>query len=269
MPARPYRPRDKAKVESGVQIAQRWILAVLRHRRFYSVAEANEAVRELLVTLHQRPFRKRDGSRASLFADLDKPALRPLPDEPFALSQWSQARVNIDYHIAFDGSFYSVPYNLVHELVEVHSTATTVEILHQGTRVASHRRSRTRGQAMTTHEHRPHSHQAHLEWTPSRILQLGEKSGPFTVKPLERILADEPHPEAGYRACLGVIRLAKQDSATRMEAAAERALLTGACRLRSVESILRNSLDRLPMEVPDQSAPPPEHDNIRGAEYFE
>lgn len=269
VPARPYRPRDKAKVESGVQIAQRWILAVLRHRRFYSVAEANEAVRELLVTLHQRPFRKRDGSRASLFADLDKPALRPLPDEPFALSQWSQARVNIDYHIAFDGSFYSVPYNLVHELVEVHSTATTVEILHQGTRVASHRRSRTRGQAMTTHEHRPHSHQAHLEWTPSRILQLGEKSGPFTVKPPERILADEPHPEAGYRACLGVIRLAKQDSATRMEAAAERALLTGACRLRSVESILRNSLDRLPMEVPDQSAPPPEHDNIRGAEYFE
>ena len=267
-PARPYRPRDKAKVESGVQIAQRWIVAVLRHRRFYAEAEANEAVRELLVQLNQRPFRKRDGSRASLFAELDKPALRPLPGEPFELSQWSQARVNIDYHIAFDGSFYSVPYNLVHELVDVRSTATTIEILHQGTRVASHRRSRTRGQAMTTHEHRPHSHQAHLEWTPSRILQWGEQSGPFTAKLLERIMADKPHPEAGYRACLGVIRLAKQYSATRMEAAAERALLTGACRLRSVESILRNSLDRLPIAAADQPAPP-DHDNIRGAEYFE
>jgi transposase len=121
---------------------------------------------------------------------------------------------------------------------------------------------------MTTHEHRPHSHQAHLEWTPSRILQWGEQSGPFTAKLLERIMADKPHPEAGYRACLGVIRLAKQYSATRMEAAAERALLTGACRLRSVESILRNSLDRLPIAAADQPAPP-DHDNIRGAEYFE
>ena len=269
VPARPYRPRDKAKVESGVQIAQRWILAALRHRRFYSEAEANEAVRELLTKLNQKPFRKRDGSRAAQFAELDQPALKSLPAETFQLSDWSQARVNIDYHLTFDGSLYSVPYNLVHELVEIRSTATTIEILHQGTRVASHRRSRVRGQVLTHHEHRPHSHRMHQEWTPSRILEWGEKAGPFTAKLMERIMADKPHPEMGYRACLGIIRLAKQYSATRLEAAAERALRTGACRYKSVESILKNSLDGMPLPSVAEPAPPPDHDNIRGAEYFE
>lgn len=269
VPARPYRPRDKSKVESGVQIAQRWIVAVLRHRRFHSEAEANEAVRELLIKLNEKPFRKRDGSRASQFAKLDKPALKPLPGEPFDLSDWSQARVNIDYHITFDGSLYSVPYNLVQEVVEVRSTATTIEILHKGSRVASHLRSRIRGQVITNHEHRPHSHQAHQEWTSSRILQWGEKAGPFTAKLMERIMADKPHPEMGYRACLGIIRLTKQYSAPRMEAAAERAVRTGACRYKSVESILKNSLDRLPLPSPEPAVPPSDHDNIRGAEYFE
>jgi transposase len=162
-----------------------------------------------------------------------------------------------------------VPYNLVHEQVDIRSTATTIEILHKGTRVASHLRSRIRGKEVTNDEHRPHSHKAHLEWTPTRILNWGEKSGPFTAKLLERIMADKPHPEAGYRACLGVIRLAKQYSAARMEAAAERALRTGACRLHSVQSILKNSLDRVPLAKAAEPAPPPDHDNIRGAEYFE
>jgi transposase len=244
-------------------------VAVLRHRRFYAEAEVNDAVRELLTALNQRPFRKRDGSRQSQFLQLDKPALKPLPGEAFELSDWAQARVNIDYHLTFDGSLYSVPYNLVHELVEIRSTATTIEILHQGARVASHLRSRTRGQVTTNHEHRPHSHQAHLEWTPSRILQWGEKAGPFTAKLLERILADKPHPEMGFRACLGIIRLTKQYSDVRMEAAAERALRTGACRYKSVASILKNSLDRLPLAPSDEPAAPSGHDNIRGSEYFE
>ena len=269
VPARPYRPRDKAKVESGVQIAQRWIIAALRHRRFYSEAEANEALRELLAKLNQKPFRKRDGSRSSQFAELDQTALKPLPAESFQLSDWSQARVNIDYHLTFDGSLYSVPYNLVHELVEIRSTATTVEILHRGTRVASHLRSRVRGQVLTHHEHRPHSHRMHQEWTPSRILEWGEKAGPFTAQLMERIMADKPHPEMGYRACLGIIRLTKQYSAARLEAAAERALRVGACRYKSVESILKNSLDRVPLAPPAEPAPPPDHDNLRGAEYFE
>jgi transposase len=270
MPARPYKPRDKAKVESAVLLAERWIIAALRHRRFYDLAELNQAIRELLVTLNDRPFRKRDGSRSSIFTALDQPALRSLPGERFDLSQWSRARVNIDYHIAFDGNVYSVPYSLTGVLVEIRSTATTVEIFHNSPRVASHLRARTRGQTVTNPEHRPRSHQAHLEWTPSRMVSWAETIGPFTARLFERILADKPHPEMGYRSCLGLIRLASQYSMERMEAAAERALLTGACRYQSVKSILKNALDRQPLGLsPSPPGPPLPHDNIRGAEYFE
>jgi transposase len=271
LPARPYKPRDKAVVENAVQVAQRWILAALRHRKFFSLAEANQSVGELLHRLNHRPFRKRDGSRASVFESLDKPALQPLPTERFEISEWARARVNIDYHVAFDGNFYSVPYNLVQQVVEIRATVTTVEILHQSVRVASHVRNRGRGIAITNREHRPKSHQAHLEWPPSRMVQWAETIGPHTAQLFERILVDKPHPEMGYRGCLGIIRLAKKYSNARMEAAAERALLTGACRYRSVASILKNSLDRQPLPAtPDApSSPPPRHDNIRGAEYFE
>jgi transposase len=193
-----------------------------------------------------------------------------LPGEIFDMSQWSRARVNIDYHVAFDSNLYSVPYNLVHEIVEIRSTPTTVEILHKGTRVASHLRSRGRGQAVTNHEHRPRSHQAHLEWTPSRMVHWAQTIGPYTAQLFERMIADKPHPEMGYRGCLGVIRLAGKYSHARVEAAAERALLTGACRYRSIESILKNSLDQQPLPSSSSPpAPPPSHDNIRGAEYFE
>ena len=270
LPARPYKARDKAVVESAVQVAQRWILASLRHRKFFSLAEANHSVGELLYRINHRPFRKRDGSRASVFESLDKPALQPLPQERFEISEWAKARVNIDYHVAFDGNFYSVPYTLVHEVVEIRSTALTVEILHKGGRVASHVRNRGRGKAITNHEHRPKSHQAHLEWPPSRMVQWAEKIGPHTARLFARILEDKPHPEMGYRGCLGIIRLANKYSPGRVEAAAERALVTGACRYRSVESILKNSLDRQPLPAsPAPSATPPRHDNIRGAEYFE
>jgi len=183
------------------------------------------------------------------------------------MSEWSRARVNIDYHIVFDTNFYSVPYNLVHELVEVRST-TTVEILHKGQRVASHLRSRGHGQTITNNEHRPKSHQAHLEWTPSRLVNWARSVGPETARLFERILEDKPHPEMGYRACLGLIRLAREYSPQRMEAAAQRALLTGACRYQSVKSILKNSLDGLPVanDVPGQTAT--NHSYIRGSEYF-
>jgi transposase len=158
VPARPRKPRDKAKVENAVQVAQRWIVAALRHRKFFSLEELNEAIRELLTKLNHRPFRKKDGTRASVWEALDKPALKPLPMEPFDLSEWSRARVNIDYHVAFDANFYSVPYNLVHEVVEIRSTPAIIEILHKGTRVASHLRSRERGKPVTQDEHRPKSH---------------------------------------------------------------------------------------------------------------
>jgi len=271
VPARPYKPRDKAKVESGVLLAERWIIAALRHRQFFDLGELNLAIRELLTKLNQRPFRKRDGSRASLFATLDRPALRPLPAERFDLSQWSRAKVSIDYHIAFDGSLYSAPYALTGEVVEVRSTPTTIEIFHKSQRVSSHLRARARGQTVTNPEHRPKSHQAHLEWTPSRMVKWAANIGPHTARLFERILSDKPHPEMGYRSCLGIIRLAGQYSMARVEAAAERALLTGACRYQSVKSILKSGLDQQPVSTsssPPASSPPP-HDNIRGSEYFE
>jgi transposase len=269
VPARPRHPKDKAKVEVGVQVVERWILAALRHQKFFRLADLNKAIRELLERLNQRPFRKREGSRASVFAAVERTALRPLPAEPFDMSQWSYARVNIDYHIAFDANFYSVPYTLVQERVEVRATPTTIEIFHKGLRIASHVRGHGREQVFTQREHRPKSHQAHLEWTPSRMVTWAEQIGPHTAKLLERILAEKPHPEMGYRSCLGIIRLAEEYSATRMEAAADRAIRTGACRYQSVKSILKNSLDLQPLPEPLSLPLPPSHDNIRGAEYFE
>jgi len=268
VPARPYRPRDKAKVEVGVQVVERWIIAALRHHKFFRLEEVNRAIWELLERLNQRPFRKREGSRASVFASLERSALRPLPGERFDMSQWSYARVNIDYHIAFDANLYSVPYTLVQERVEVRATPTTVEIFHKGQRVASHLRGRGREQVFTTREHRPKSHQAHLEWTPSRMVNWAEQIGVNTALLFERILAEKPHPEMGYRSCLGIIRLAEQYSAARMEAAADRALQTGACRYQSVKSILKNSLDQQPVVERPALPPLPPHDNIRGARYF-
>jgi transposase len=269
VPARPGHPKDKAKVEVGVQVAERWIVAALRHQKFFRLADLNGAIRELLERLNQRPFRKREGSRASVFAAVERNALRPLPAEPFDMSQWSYARVNIDYHIAFDANFYSVPYTLVQERVEVRATPTTIEIFHKGLRVASHVRGHGREQVFTQREHRPKSHQAHLEWTPSRMVHWAEQIGPHTAKLFAWILAEKPHPEMGYRSCLGIIRLAEEYSSTRMEAAADRAIRTGACRYKSVKSILKNSLDQQPLPELPPLPLPPSHDNIRGAEYFE
>ena len=268
VPARPYKPRDKAKVEAAVQLAQRWIVAALRHRKFFTLEELNISIRELLDKLNHRPFRKKDGTRASLWESLDKPALKPLPAEPFDRSEWTRARVNIDYHVAFDANFYSVPYYLVQEEVEIRSTPTTIEILHKGVRIASHQRCRERGKAITDNEHRPKSHRAHMEWTPSRMVHWAGTIGPNTARLFERIMSDKPHPEMGYRGCLGIIRLADKYSNQRVEAAAGRALATGACRYKSMESILKNSLDQVPPSTPPPASTPA-HDNIRGAEYFE
>jgi len=269
LPARPYKARDKATVEANVQVVQRWILAALRHRKFFSLAEANAAIRELLVGLNQRPFKKRSGCRASRFEEFDKPALQPLPPTPYDLSEWSKARVNIDYHCAFDENFYSVPYTLVQEPVEIRSAPATVEIFHHGQRVASHPRSAGKDQAITNPQHRPKSHQAHLEWTPSRMVNWAATLGPRTAQLFQRILEDKPHPEMGYRSCLGIIRLSALYSPTRMEAAAELALRTGTCRYKSIKSILQHGLDQQASPNPTSPpTPPTPHDNVRGSQYF-
>jgi transposase len=269
LPARVRKPRDKAKVEAGVLLAERWLIAALRHVDLFSVGEINQAIAPLLHQLNHKPFRKGEGSRATRFAELDQPALRPLPANRYDMSQWQRAKVNIDYHVAFDHCLYSVPYQIIGQPVDVRSTATTVEIFHKGQRVASHRRA-TRANSLVTEEaHRPQSHRAYRDWPPSRIVDWAAKNGPATAKVVEQILASKPHPEMGYRSCLGIIRLAEQYSASRMEAAAQRALESNACRYQSVKSILKNSLDRQPLTEQLPSLPPPPHDNIRGAEYFE
>jgi len=269
IPARPRKPRDKAKVEVGVQIVQRWIVAALRHRKFFSLAEVNEAIGVLLERLNQRPFRKREGCRASLFAALDRPALGALPAERYEFGSWKTATVNLDYHVEVEHSFYSVPYQLAGNAVEVRVTATTVEILHQGLRVASHARSFETQKATTVNEHRPKSHQRHLEWNHSRIVEWAAQTGPFTTQLVETILAAQRHPEQGFRSCLGIIGLSKKYPLDRVEAAAQRALRLRACSYRSLRSILEKQLDRLPLNdsVPAPSAP--QHPNIRGAAYFD
>jgi len=268
VPARRYRPRDKAKVEAGVLLAERWILAAVRHRKFFSLAELNQTIRELLEKLNHRPFKKRPGCRASLFAELDRPALKPLPAERFELREWAKARVNIDYHVEFERHYYSVPYRLHGEMVEIRSTATTIEIYHRGNRVASHLRSHEPYKATSLNEHRPKSHQEHLAWPPSRMVSWAQTVGPCTAQLFTAILESKPHPEMGYRSCLGILRLGKHYSNQRLEAAAQRALATGARSFQSVKSILKRGLDRQPLETAP-SAPPLEHENLRGAVYFD
>lgn len=202
LPARPRRPRDKAKVEVGVQVVQRWIVMALRNRRFYSLAEVNEAIAELLMKLNQRRFRKRPGTRAELFEQLDRPALRPLPTHRYEVGEWETARVNLDYHVeAKHRHFYSVPHALVHQQVELRCTATTVEIFRRGVRVASHVRSGQKGAATTWPEHRPKAHQKYLDRTPSRLIEEARVTGPTTAALVEATRAAKRHPEQGYRAC--------------------------------------------------------------------
>src|ERR1022692_269115 len=210
IPARRAKPRDKAKVEAGVLLVERWILAALRKRKFFHLAEVNQAIQELLVRLNYRPFRKREGSRRSLFESLDKPALRALPAARYQYGDWETHRVNIDYHVEFDNHWYSVPYQLTQQEVEVRATAATVEIFHRGLRVASHARSHVAHVATTVNDHRPKAHQRHLEWTPSRLVDWAKTIRPATGELFDRIMASKPHPEQGYRSCLGILRLSKQ-----------------------------------------------------------
>jgi transposase len=269
IPARPYRPRDKAKVEAGVQVVQRWIVAALRKRRFFSLEEANQAIAELLGRLNQRPFRKREGSRATLFAQLDRPALHPLPATRYEFGHWQTVRVNIDYHIEVERHYYSVPHALAHQEVEVRTTAEAIEVLHRGVRVTSHVRSYEAGKSTTLTEHMPKAHQKYSGRTPSSLIEDAARIGLSTGQLVESILAAKRHPEMGYRSCLGILRLAKTYPADRMEAAAQRALRARAYNYQSMESILRNQLDRLPLPGSSPVQPSPEHENIRGADYFD
>ena len=267
IPARVRKPRDKAKVEAAVLLVERWIMAALRNRTFFSLTELNEAIGELLDKLNSRKFKQIDATREELFTKLDQPALKPLPQSRYQFAEWRTAKVNIDYHIAVDKHFYSVPYQLVGEQVEVKMSATFIEILHKNRRVASHMRSYIEGGFTTDPNHRPKSHQKYLEWTPSRIISWAASNGPHTAALVTKILETKQHPEMGYRSCLGIIRLADKFTCERVEAASERALRCNAVSYTSVKSILNKGLDKLPLkDTPAYT--PTSHSNIRGKEYY-
>jgi transposase len=268
IPARVRKPRDKAKVENGVLIVERWILAALRHRTFFSLAELNDAIRELLVKLNQRKFRKLDTTRQRLFEEIDRPALKQLPATPFEFAKWKMAKVHPDYHVEIDRHYYSVPYQHAHENVDVRVSEKTVEIFLKGSRIAAHVRSYIPGKHTTQKEHRPKKHQD-LQWTSSTMTEKGRAVGPNTADALQRIMDERKHPELGYRACLGVLRLGKRYSNERLEAACQRAIAMNACSYRSIKSILETSLDREPLKPPVIPAAHSEsHPNVRGSNYY-
>ena len=269
VPTRIRRPKDKAKVEKGVQDVQQRILAPLRHRKFFSLTELNDAIMFLLAQHNEHPFQKLCGSRRSLFEALDQPALRPLPEHRYEYAQWLQALVNIDYHVAVDHHYYSVPYQLVGQRVDVRLTGTIVELFYKSKRVASHLRSYNKHKHSTITSHMPKGHQDYVQWTPERLVHWAEKSGGQTAKAVATILVSRSHPQQGFRACLGIMRLGKAYGAERLEAACNRALIIESVSYKSIESILKKELDKQPLASAQPPSDPIEHDNIRGPEYYQ
>ena len=268
LPARVRRPRDKAKVEVAVQVVQRWVLARLRNQRFHSLAELNGALRELITALNDRPMRHLGTSRRALFEAVERSALLPLPPEPYAYAEWKRCRAGLDYHVEVHGHFYSVPYRLVREVIEARITDQTIELFHGGTRVASHLRNPRQHRHTTTPDHTPSAHRRHAEWTPTRLLREAAAVGPATIALVERILTAKPHPEQGFRACLGILRLARTYGPERLEAACQRGMDIGARSYGSVLSILRHGLDRAHRSDPAPDELPVQHGNIRGSGYY-
>lgn len=268
VPARVRKPKDKAKAEVGVQIVERWILAALRNHTFFALAELNQAIQALVAKLNQRPFKKLPGSRAELFQSLEQPALKPLPLKPYVYAEWKVVRVHIDYHVEVDGHYYSVPYRWVKQQLDARITQHTIELFHQGQRLASHPRSWLKGHHTTLAAHRPEAHQHYGDWSPERFMRWAENIGPSTRQVISAVLHERRHPEQGYRSCLGILRLAKTYTEARLEAACTRAQRLGTQRYKSIESILKHGLDSKPVEISEESTLPQQHENVRGSGYY-
>ncbi len=269
IPARSRKPKDKAKVENAVLVAERWILAALRNHTFFSMAELNKEIARKLTELNNRKFQKLDTTRREIFEKIDKPALKPLPSIKYEYAEWKKARVNIDYHIEFDRHYYSVPYQMRKEQVDVRFTDTTVEVLFRNKRIASYRRSYKKGGFTTCREHMPKSHQQYLKWTPSRIIKWAGKNGPKTAQLVMGIMNGRRHPEQGFRACMGIMRLAKRYTPERLENACARAVYINSHSYKSVDSILKNGLDKTQLQPEQAKTKSIDHPNIRGNKYYQ
>ncbi len=266
IPGRARKSRDKAKVENGVQQVERWVLAPLRNQLLVGLDDARRAVLELVAKLNDRPFQKMAGSRSSLFAELEQPALQPLPAGRWVPAEWKELKLHIDYHVEVDGYYFSAPYRLIGQKLDVKVTPTLVEIFRKGRPVTSHRRSRDRW--TTKPEHMPSSHREHMKWTPPRVVTRAKDIGPHVAELVDRLLSERVHPEHGYRPCLGIVRLAEKYGEDRLDAACRRALSHWAVSYKSVKSILEKGLDRI-QEAEEQPPLPIEHDNIRGSEAYQ
>lgn len=269
VPTRVAKPKDKAKVETAVLVVERWILARLRNQTFFTLAALNRAIAELLPLLNERPFKKLPGSRQSLYETLDRPALSPLPSTPYRFATWKKARVNIDYHIEIQRRYYSVPYQLVKTEVEARLTEHTVEIFHRSKRVASHLRANKKGHYTTVNAHMPRPHREYAQWSPQRLVNWAQKTGPATAELIGHILDSRRHPQQSFRSCLGILRLGKSYTAERLEAACQRALHIGAFSYKSIESILKHKLDQQPLPATPPAQPSLSHDNVRGPDYYQ
>lgn len=267
IPSRVRKPRDKATAEVGVQVVERWILARLRNRTFFSLADLNQAIGILLDELNRRPMEHLGRSRREFFDLVEKPALKSIPDLPYLFATWKNARVSIDYHIVFEKHYYSVPYTLIHEEVLVRATEGTVEIFFKGSRVASHRRVNSPGRHSTLSEHMPPAHQKYLEWSPQRIIRWAQTIGPQTALLVQALLGSRKHPQQAYRSCLGLLRLANQHGVERLEAACRRALPAGIHSYKGVRNILHAKLDQVETEELSPVVPTT-HENIRGQSYY-
>lgn len=269
LPTRSRKPKDKSKVEVGVLIAERWILAALRDRTFFSLGALNEAIKPLLQRLNEHPFKRLPGHRQEAFERLDRPAMKPLPAQRYEFAQWKKVGVNIDYHVEVDGHYYSVPYRLIRQEAMARYTAQSVEIFHRSKRVATHLRSQEKGQHTTLPEHRPPAHQQYLDWTPERILSWAGTLGPHCAEAARQLLASRSIPEQGFRPCLGLIRLGKRFGAERVNQACLRAISLNIVSYRHIETMLQNGRDKGPWSEKEPVAAAIGHDNLRGSQYYQ
>lgn len=271
IPARPYKPKDKAKAEVAVQIVERWIMARLRHHTFFTLASLNQAIAQLLVELNERPFKKLPGSRRSQFERIDKPALRPLPAQPYQYAEIKQARVHIDYHVEYDKHYYSVPHHLVKQAVEVHASASVVVFYSHGQRVATHPRSYRQGAHSTCAEHMPGTHRTVHEWSAERFLSWASDVGPATGEVMTLLLNRKQHQEQNFRSALALLSNAKKYGRDRLNSACARALQINSPTRSSVESILKRGIDQISLERSTDSQQElalDTHENVRGQNYY-
>lgn len=282
LPARPFKPKDKAKVEGAVLIAERWIIAALRNERFFSLHELNRTIAQLLERLNTRAFKKLPGCRQSAFDSLDKPQMLALPSQPYEFADWQKRRVGLDYHVEVKGHYYSVPYQHAKAEVMARIGDHTVELFLRGQRIASHVRKHSQGRHTTAPEHMPINHRCIAEWTPEKFRARANKIGPRVLAVVEHQLGSRKYPEQAYRACLGILRLAQTYGVQTTEAACELALRIGSPSYTSISSILKTgkaaqqaainlTSNLTPNSTPSSSQAallPEHHANVRGPDYY-